>query len=419
MRTKNHYFYLALAVALSVFFAKLAYVSFFPHVTTWEYEDIANNILAGNGFSYKWYGTWYNSFGGPLFSCFCAALYAIFGHHQMVILVAQGCFSVIITLGCYDIGRRLFSPRVGFLAALLAALSPGIFYYDTHNLHSLSFDTSLAILGVLIVLILKDDCSFSMLILAGVLHGLSLLERSTQVVLVFLVFIVLWQTQNRKKYIQSMAAYCIAMAVVMAPWVVRNFLIYQKPILVATTDGEVFWRGNNPVASGGAYANGNPGVSVFDAAPEEFQNRIINKDELTQRKIFFEEGWSYVRSHPLATAKLYVKKLFTFWWFSEQTGFLYPHIYLLLYKTYYSVVLFFAVIGISLSLRKNEPEKWMVIAFMISVSVLQAIFYVDLRHRWGIEPLLLIFTAVGVFSTLNLFDRFFKSKSVVNLSQNI
>jgi hypothetical protein len=193
---------------------------------------------------------------------------------------------------------------------------------------------------------------------------------------------------------------------VMAPWAIRNAVVYGgRPVLITTMGGEVFWIGNNAQASGGAFAEGRPGVSVFEVAPEAFRRDILGRDELGQSQRFTQEAFWYLWHHPRETLHLFMRKLWTFIWFSPQTGARYPASYLFLYKCYYGVVLTLAVIGVLLSLTITETGRKAahatVLAFIASVALLQAVFYVEIRHRWGIEPLVIIFSTGTVARLLS------------------
>ena len=39
-----------------------------------------------------------------------------------------------------------------------------------------------------------------------------------------------------------------------------------------------------------------------------------------------------------------------------------------------------------------------ILLMLLSISLAQSIFYVEGRHRWAVEPLILIFTAAGILS---------------------
>jgi hypothetical protein len=57
---------------------------------TWEYEVIANNLLAGQGYTYQIDGaTYIASQSSPLYIFLVAAVYLVTGHSQAVLLVIQ------------------------------------------------------------------------------------------------------------------------------------------------------------------------------------------------------------------------------------------------------------------------------------------------------------------------------------------
>ena len=369
------------------------------HFQTFEYEVIANNILAGSGFGLEHYGTWYKTFGSPPFSFLCALVYKISGHSSLLLMGVQACFSLITVMGCYSLGRRMFSVRVGFLAGVLAALHPGLLFYDTHKIHPLSFDAALATSGILMIVAMRGRESWRRSIQAGLLHGLAIFERSTFVGLFFLTLFSCARRKNGASLLRVVVPYVISVGVVFSPWVVRNIFLFRRPVVVTTTSAEVFWRGNNSIATGGAYAPGKPGEALFDAAPEEFRARILGKPELTQSQIFARAAMEFITEHPMRALTLYGKKLVAFCWFAPDSGYFYPPIYLVIYKFYYSVVLICSFVGMAAVCRgMNESQRWtslFVIYFMIGVALLQSSFYVEIRHRWGIEPLLLICAAQG------------------------
>lgn len=369
----------------------------FAHVERFEYETIAHNLLLGRGFGIEHLGVWYRTFGSPPYSALCAGLYALAGHSPLVVLIAQALLSAVTTLGCYSVGRRLFSPATGLMAALAVTLHPGLFYYDTHKLHPLGFDAALAVVGIWLVLKLRDRVSQTTAFLAGVLHGLCVLERATQLALLLLAGWALQRSIRRPARPVHLAVYLFGVAMAVGPWVIRNAVVYGgRPVLVTTMGGEVLWIGNNAQASGGAFAEGRPGVAVFEAAPEPFRQDILGRDEIGQSQRFTQEAWWYLQQHPREALRLFMRKLWTFIWFSPQTGALYPSHYVVLYKWYYGIVLTLAVIGMLLGLAEadtgRQAARVIVLAFIASVAVLQAVFYVEIRHRWGIEPLVIIFS---------------------------
>jgi len=196
---------------------------------------------------------------------------------------------------------------------------------------------------------------------------------------------------------------------VIGPWAIRNYSIYHQFISVTTMDGHTLWLGNHPLASGGAFAKDQPGVPAFDAAPVDFQEKVLKGNELEQRQLFSEEAKVFMTHHPFETLKLFSKKFFIFWWFAPNSGYLYPASYLLIYKIVYFLILSLAILGLG-ALFEKQPlrvrcERGAVAIFIFSVAFVQAIFYVEVRHRWGIEPLMLIFTAGGMLKLWTLLKK--------------
>ena len=88
-----------------------------------------------------------------------------------------------------------------------------------------------------------------------------------------------------------------------------------------------------------------------------------------------------------------------FWWFAPQTGVLYPSSWRQLYMAYYVVVLLLAAAGAWRLARIGAPATRLALllgAFLFGLSALQSVYYVEARHRWAIEPMLLAISGGGV-----------------------
>jgi len=65
----------------------------------------------------------------PAYPLFVAAIYRVFGPHQIAVAVAQVALFAVICLLVYAIGRRIVSERTAWIAALATALFPPIPYF--------------------------------------------------------------------------------------------------------------------------------------------------------------------------------------------------------------------------------------------------------------------------------------------------
>ena len=67
------------------------------------------------------------------------------------------------------------------------------------------------------------------------------------------------------------------------------------------------------------------------------------------------------------------------------------------------MILTFAAVGAIAIVRHGNPQERSLLGTLAAISLvlatIHALSYVEGRHRWGIEPLLLLLTARGFFAT--------------------
>src|SRR6185436_17937434 len=119
-----------------------------------------------------------------------------------------------------------------------------------------------------------------------------------------------------------------------------------------------------------------------------------------QADLFRQAARTFVGDHPGAFAALSVRKFASFWWFPATAGLTYPGAWLVVYRLFYLALLVGAVLGAVGAWRDADrggrQRLIPLLAMLGSISVAQSLFYVDVRHRWAVEPLLGIFLAVAV-----------------------
>ena len=116
------------------------------------------------------------------------------------------------------------------------------------------------------------------------------------------------------------------------------------------------------------------------------------------------EAWRFLGAEPLEAMGLFARKLRTYWWRIDSDARDYPRAASIAYAVIYRTELVLALFGAFVLFRSRGaasrfPDRSaaaLVLGLMVAVSILQSAFYVQGRHRFLIEPLLLIFTAGGV-----------------------
>jgi 4-amino-4-deoxy-L-arabinose transferase-like glycosyltransferase len=129
------------------------------------------------------------------------------------------------------LGRRVGGVRIGLLAAAIAAVYPALWMLDA-SLRSESLYLPL----IALVLLLTYERHF---VWAGVALGLAALTRSEALLLVPLLLFALPRPRLRPAL--AVVAACF---VVVAPWLVRNWITFDQPTGISTNEGGLFAGAN-------------------------------------------------------------------------------------------------------------------------------------------------------------------------------
>ncbi len=369
---------------------------------TWEYNEIALNIAHRHEYVMQWFNTEHRAHAYPLYPMLCAVSHMLTGENYFILELLHVGVSAITCYLIYLIARRIFDERVALVSAALTALHPGLIVYST-KIHELTFVVFLVSL-IFWQMVSSDPRRIRNALIFGALMGLATLTRPT--LIAFLPAYLVWLSSSLRGWhdvSRRFLAASLIMVIVILPWTVRNFLIFKRPIFITTNSAELFWRGNNPNASGTALTA--DGRGIIDTAGEEFVKKVYSMSEIEQYDFFNSEAIKFIRSNPRLFAALYIKKFFYFWWFSPQTGMLYPGAWTAIYKIYYSVILLFFIAGLSLSIvRLSRPQKAYLlplVLFLFLIPALHSLYYVEVRHRWAIEPFMMIFCAYTIDQLIN------------------
>src|SRR5262249_41022756 len=114
-----------------------------------------------------------------------------------------------------------------------------------------------------------------------------------------------WAMSRGGFRIKGALLFTLAMALALAPWVVRNHDLHQRWYLVTTGGGPQFWLGNHPHATGATNVNPTPPPALMDS--------LYSHPDREREAIYYREGWRFVRAHPGRALGLYATKLGSLW----------------------------------------------------------------------------------------------------------
>jgi 4-amino-4-deoxy-L-arabinose transferase-like glycosyltransferase len=142
------------------------------------------------------------------------------------------------------LGRSTFSEPAGLVAAALAAFYPELVWFAAHFWAETLFTV---LLWWALERLVASDARGSATVAAGagLLFGLATLTRET--VLYFLPFAGLWLAWRRPGGLRRAALVVLASLLVVLPWTVRNWLVFDAFVPVSTAGALNLWQGNSPL----------------------------------------------------------------------------------------------------------------------------------------------------------------------------
>lgn len=373
----------------------------------YEYDEIAVNLLTRQTFMCHSLGVECYSLVPPLYPLLCAGVYLATNYSRLALILVQMAFVSLLCVTIYLIGKEVFNKKAGLISAVLCMFHPGLIIYSTTKLHELSLVAFLFSVLILAILKFEKNLTYKRSFIIGMLTAAAILTRATIALFVplFLAWLYVYRKgifKSTKEYLLKSFFIIIIIAVIISPWIARNYHIHHKFLFMQFPTIDL-WVGNNANATGGNYLN--DGRMVLESMPKDFIDKVYSAaNELDKDMIFKEAAYKFIAAHPYKAMFLFFKKMYYFWWFSPEAGIKYSWIYSFSYKIWYAIALFFAIAGFVLLPMNYEVKKkaYIIIALFLAISAAQSLFYVEGRHRWAIEPMLLIFTVNGIVNIKNM-----------------
>jgi 4-amino-4-deoxy-L-arabinose transferase-like glycosyltransferase len=226
-----------LIILLLAFAWRLVLVIGFPHAAFDEirYTAPAVNMLAGRGFSSDESEPILPSeHTVPVYPLFIAAVYSVFGQHNSAVRVAQSAIDLITCLLVAFVSFSLAPPSLKRSAAMSGLIIYGCLSWFTVSwtryILTETLATFLTMLAVAVSLMAFRVERWRWPVV-GLICGAALLTRADAVLLVLAFGLSLsFQIVRHRsaKSVMSLLLFCSTIPVVLAPWIVRNYIAFGK-----------------------------------------------------------------------------------------------------------------------------------------------------------------------------------------------
>lgn len=399
------------------------------------YLAIAEQLASGNGFAGT--GGDPTAYRPPLYPLMLAAVISLGGGPAAIGIthVVLGTLTVWLT---YEIGRRLDLGRGALVAATIVAVDPLLAQYTVFTMTEVFCALLVALLFWLGYSRGESRCRH---LLVGIVFGLAALARPTMwsfgglAAVWWIVGAALKYRRSPRMLLAGAAhevpwALLIGAAVVVAPWGVRNLLVFGKPIPTTTHGGYTLLLGNNPVFYREVVAA--PWGTTWsheslEAWQDSLDRRMADHDppiitEIERDSWMYEQAWENIAADPALFVRSCWLRLRRFWnvtpldaaaepirsawvqlcnhvgsdgWCAEAAG-------AVVVAVRWGVGIFYVLVAAGMlaglvRLRRAEWSRWMPLVLLVASFTLVHLFYwSNTRMRAPLVPAIALLAARGI-----------------------
>ena len=383
-----------------------------------EYLLLATRVATGHGFTYPESTLAANVFERPPgFSLFLATILIVTraalvtstppgslaelpstsSDLPAAITIAQCLVGTLVIVLVAALAGRAAGPRAAKLGAIGAAVYPPIAWVSGYVLSEPLY--SALALGAVWLLQRAADATGARGVRigasAGVVAGAALLTK--EAMLFFLPLAALWLLLRKRR--QLLIAFVAGTALIVLPWIARNYVVHGQFILTAAHGGVTLWTGNNPLARGEGDLAANPDMGMARRALEQRHAGLTNQQ---MDDVYYREVRNFVWQHPGRWLMLEARKLFYTFVPIGPSYTLHSNRYFVASLVSYGLLAPFALAGLWKLWRRPGPSPlWALGLLALSSVIVCLVFFPQERFRIPVlDPAGIVAAAVAVSARL-------------------
>jgi 4-amino-4-deoxy-L-arabinose transferase-like glycosyltransferase len=353
----------------------------------WEMGRLARSIATGQGFSSPTdLSTGPSAWAPPLYPYILAGVFRLCGVYSALsawmILAFNSVFAALTCLTLYQIADRIYGASVARATAWTWAVFPYAIYWPVRVVWETSFTAFLLSLALLLTLRMADEpprrCSW---IWFGLLWGVILLTNTA--VVSMLPFCLLWLLYRLPRRPQQFvgAALCVLTAtLVVSPWLVRNYQVFDKFIFVRDNLPLEMYEANNDQSAGLWTRDEHPGNN------SEAMRRFQELGELGFMDEKRQEVRQFVREHPGRFLWFTLERAAYFWIAPPQATIVAGYDLMISRHTNFFLGAAFAFAGLWLTIRNRKSGGLLLACFLLIYPLPYYLVNPFPRYKHPIEP---------------------------------
>lgn len=304
--TLSHPYVIALAIFLCALAVRVYFLPFSliqdqpldPTPIAYDgYYQIAENVMAGHGFS-RASDPWApDSVRMPLYPLIIVAIVTLFGSYK-ALLVIQAIIGSITALLSWLLAKEFLNAHLSALVGFAIAIEP-LSAYLTGTILTETLFTAVFLCAVYFFLRYLKNTRLVILALSTLLLGLATLIRpTTQYVPLIMLAILFWSGGGvlGKRAVKEVLIVLGVFCLILSPWIYRNYVVFGSSELTAQTSSTLYaYLVPSTIAL-------ERGISYEEAAAEFFEREHsygIEEVNLGNAAEFKARAFAELRKHPM------------------------------------------------------------------------------------------------------------------------
>lgn len=383
-----------------------------------EMSVIARHLVAGHGYLSPYLPPEYQmqtTVSPPLYVWLIAGIYALAGVETFaarlilqLINIAIHCATLVIL---YHYSRKAISSTTAKAFAILFCIHPHLIYLPS-NIWETSLTTFfLSCILYLATFRLTSFNSVSLLAFGLLLGTTSLSNPAWTIAYPFICVLPFLLSQTRfnwRQVVPRIALISLAFAVVVTPWIYRNYIVTHEFVFIRGMTGPEWLKGNNPHANGG---HGDGFVRYYLPSSEEERQKLAAMGESAYDAMTRTIALDYIRNNPAEFASLTLRRVLMWWsgdldatrWYYDQrttdrfkkSGAAHHFLLCLLLVISGTLTTIMAIIGLFNS-NIARRSMWGILLYLIVLPIPFYLIIGGFRYQSALMPMLLVPAAHAV-----------------------
>lgn len=361
-----------------------------------HYLRMANNLIKHKIYSYDIYAVYPTAFHPPGYTLIIATI-LWFGGGILSLRMINFISLVICISLIFSILKR-HDLDTGARWAPLIILCYPVLFFTASTIYPQIIATTIFVF--IIYLTDKYEPKTSIALLKGILYGMLILISPSFTMVLPIMLIAHFVLKKRFSLIYILCFF-LGIAIILTPWVIRNYLVFHRFVVLSNNGGKTFILGNCENSE----PNKGEGIDL-----SKYDNEIkrLNLDEVDADRYYKKKAFEWIQNNPKDFMKLYLLKFFNYFNYRNELATKSEESKLrdmVMFFTYYPILI---LVLIRMFLIKRYPFKHMEILFLlfyITSAFANALFLPRIRYRLPYDMLLIGVAAASIHYLKDLLNK--------------